>query len=423
MVAAFIVAFVSYAPAHLARGICSGSGRFRAYAIVMGSRRHRAHRAVRPAVRRRRRRGRAVRLRRRPRRRCSASPTSLRRGHLRTEPGPDASWTRSRRTSAGCSSGRCSPPPCSTPGRCSRRCSLPARPTDARTPRSPSSPTACCSPASRCSCSRPCRPRCSPASAGSPRRATSPSSAPGCDGCCMLVHGRRGRRQPRRAGRSARSCSSTVYDAELSGTTLAMLAAGSACYMLALALAQAVIALKGHSWSPSAGSSAAVGLVLGTWLGSDDVFRRVEIGLLVSSVAAVVFFALALRYRLRSGVRPDDVERASKRSPTCPSSPEAVRRRTRATVQRQGDAGLGGLGAQVVVDHHLDQRREVDLGRPAERSRGLGRRRRSAGRPRPGGRTSGPGARTARQSSMPDLGERPLDELLAPSGSRRWRST
>ena len=31
MVAALVVAFVAYAPAHLARGNCSGSGRFRPY--------------------------------------------------------------------------------------------------------------------------------------------------------------------------------------------------------------------------------------------------------------------------------------------------------------------------------------------------------------------------------------------------------
>ncbi len=37
MFAALATAFVAYAPAHLARGICSGSGRFRSYAVVIGS--------------------------------------------------------------------------------------------------------------------------------------------------------------------------------------------------------------------------------------------------------------------------------------------------------------------------------------------------------------------------------------------------
>jgi hypothetical protein len=35
------------------------------------------------------------------------------------------------------------------------------------------------------------------------------------------------------------------------------------------------------------------------------VFRRVEIGLLASSIAAMVTFALTLRYKLTIGVVPD----------------------------------------------------------------------------------------------------------------------
>jgi O-antigen/teichoic acid export membrane protein len=96
------------------------------------------------------------------------------------------------------------------------------------------------------------------------------------------------------------------YDAELGGVTLAILAAGSACYMLSLALAQAVIALKGHSLVGVGWVCGAVALALGTWLSSDEVFRRVEIGVLCSSIAALTFFALALRYKLASGARPDD---------------------------------------------------------------------------------------------------------------------
>jgi hypothetical protein len=37
MVVALVLAFASYAPAHLARGICSGNSRFRSYAVIMGS--------------------------------------------------------------------------------------------------------------------------------------------------------------------------------------------------------------------------------------------------------------------------------------------------------------------------------------------------------------------------------------------------
>jgi O-antigen/teichoic acid export membrane protein len=95
-----------------------------------------------------------------------------------------------------------------------------------------------------------------------------------------------------------------VYDADLSGRTLAMLSLSSAVYMLALATAQAVIALQGHALVALGWGVGVVGFALGTWLSSDEVFRRIEIGLLVSSVAAFVTFALALRQRLRVGAQP-----------------------------------------------------------------------------------------------------------------------
>lgn len=92
-----------------------------------------------------------------------------------------------------------------------------------------------------------------------------------------------------------------VYDADLSGRTLAMLTLSSAMYMLALATAQAVIALQGHAL-------VAVGWVVGlltfvatTWAAGGEVFRRIEIGLVASSAAATLAFALALHYRLKAG--------------------------------------------------------------------------------------------------------------------------
>jgi hypothetical protein len=97
---------------------------------------------------------------------------------------------------------------------------------------------------------------------------------------------------------------SIVYDADLSGRTLAMLSLSSAVYMLALATAQAVIALQGHALVAIGWGVGVVGFVLGTWLSSDEVFRRIEIGLVVSSLAALVTFALALRHRLRVGATP-----------------------------------------------------------------------------------------------------------------------
>jgi O-antigen/teichoic acid export membrane protein len=95
-----------------------------------------------------------------------------------------------------------------------------------------------------------------------------------------------------------------VYDADLSGRTLAMLSLSSAVYMLALATAQAVIALQGHALVALGWGVGVIGFVLGTWLSSDETFRRIEIGLVVSSLAAFAAFALALRHRLRVGAQP-----------------------------------------------------------------------------------------------------------------------
>ena len=85
-----------------------------------------------------------------------------------------------------------------------------------------------------------------------------------------------------------------------------MLALGSALYMVALALAQAVIALKGHALVAVGWIIGVIAFLLATWLSSDDLFTRVEIGLVVSSFAAMVTFAICLRYKLASGAVPDD---------------------------------------------------------------------------------------------------------------------
>ena len=94
------------------------------------------------------------------------------------------------------------------------------------------------------------------------------------------------------------------YDAELSRKTMAMLALGSAIYMVALAIAQAVIALRGHALVALGWGIGAVTFVVVTWLGSDELFRRVELGLVASSLTSLCAFALALRSRLRSGDLP-----------------------------------------------------------------------------------------------------------------------
>ncbi len=97
----------------------------------------------------------------------------------------------------------------------------------------------------------------------------------------------------------------TFYNADLTGRTLAMLALGSACYMVAISLAQAIIALKGHAFVAMGWSIGVVVFLLATWLSSDDIFERVEIGLLASSIASMATFALVLRHRLATGIQPD----------------------------------------------------------------------------------------------------------------------
>ena len=94
------------------------------------------------------------------------------------------------------------------------------------------------------------------------------------------------------------------YDAELSGRTLAMLALSSACYMLALATAQAVIALRGHALVALGWAIGFATFVFTTWVAGDDLFRRIEIALVTSSVASMIAFAVALRSKLATGVVP-----------------------------------------------------------------------------------------------------------------------
>ena len=91
------------------------------------------------------------------------------------------------------------------------------------------------------------------------------------------------------------------YDSELSGSTLAILALSSAIYMLALALAQAVIALRGHALVALGWAGAALTFLLLVWLNDGELFHRVEIALVSSSTAALVLFAGALRMRLAAG--------------------------------------------------------------------------------------------------------------------------
>ena len=107
---------------------------------------------------------------------------------------------------------------------------------------------------------------------------------------------------------------------DLGRRTLTLLAVGSGAYLLAAALAQATIALGGHLQMALAWVVGVAALVVALLLNDGDLFLRVELGILVGSVAALAAQALALRELLRSGaeIEPGDLLEALVDSPLEP---------------------------------------------------------------------------------------------------------
>jgi O-antigen/teichoic acid export membrane protein len=89
-----------------------------------------------------------------------------------------------------------------------------------------------------------------------------------------------------------------IYEARLDAVTLAFLALASAIYMLALATAQAVIALRGHILVAAGWSISLTVFVVTVTLVDTELFRRIEYALLAASTTALIGFGLALRSRL-----------------------------------------------------------------------------------------------------------------------------
>jgi hypothetical protein len=87
--------------------------------------------------------------------------------------------------------------------------------------------------------------------------------------------------------------------------TLTLLALGSGLYMIALAIAQAVIALRGHALVAFGWAAGMGAFLLTMGVASDDLLLRVELGLVVGPAAAIVVFASALRQRLAAGATAD----------------------------------------------------------------------------------------------------------------------
>jgi hypothetical protein len=84
-----------------------------------------------------------------------------------------------------------------------------------------------------------------------------------------------------------------------------VLALGSAFYMLGLAISQAVLALHGHAQVALGWTVGMVTFIVTTAVLDGEVFRRVELGLLAGSMAAMLVFAVSLHGRLQSGEVPD----------------------------------------------------------------------------------------------------------------------
>ena len=97
-----------------------------------------------------------------------------------------------------------------------------------------------------------------------------------------------------------------LYDGGLDRRTLTLLALGSGIYMIALGTAQAVIALHGHAWVAAGWLLSMITFILVTAYASDDLYLRVELGLASASTAALAVFVIALRARLTSDVTIDE---------------------------------------------------------------------------------------------------------------------
>lgn len=96
-----------------------------------------------------------------------------------------------------------------------------------------------------------------------------------------------------------------VYDGGLDRRTLTLLALASGMYMLALAVSQGVIALQGHKYVAAGWLSAMLSFLVVTAFSTDDLFLRVELGLVAGSTVALAVFSYALRARIRVGAIPD----------------------------------------------------------------------------------------------------------------------
>jgi O-antigen/teichoic acid export membrane protein len=97
-----------------------------------------------------------------------------------------------------------------------------------------------------------------------------------------------------------------LFDSDLSRRTLTMLAFAFALYMVALTLAQAIIALRGHAGVAIGWVVGMAAFLLAVAAGGNDLLLRIEFAMIAGSLAALLMFAFSLRSRLRAGIEPDE---------------------------------------------------------------------------------------------------------------------
>jgi len=92
----------------------------------------------------------------------------------------------------------------------------------------------------------------------------------------------------------------------LGNADIGYLALASAAFMLAMALSQALIALHGHAKVAAGWAMAIVVLALVTWLSTDELLLRVELGLVGGALVSVAAMGVLLSAQMRRGV-PESV--------------------------------------------------------------------------------------------------------------------
>jgi O-antigen/teichoic acid export membrane protein len=88
----------------------------------------------------------------------------------------------------------------------------------------------------------------------------------------------------------------------LGRTDVALLAAGSGLFILALTMSQALIALNGHALTMWAWLAGIAAFVVATAVSSHELFLRVEIGSIAGAAVSTLFMVLLFRRRFREGV-------------------------------------------------------------------------------------------------------------------------